>query len=367
MKKIALALSCLFLFACQEDNLVLRHFPSQSIFKEGFANKYYNHFKPYDRNLEAKTRISYATYQLLEDGQLKIENYNAGFELSSYQYFHIEKTTLHLDSAWYIAGEDTLRVEIEAGATKNFLPSESCFYKENYFYQDAQHQYISHQFESKDSLVDGKSARLFLFNRSYRNLDLDSTLQSWQAKELYLENLGFFYGWEQGDEGIFETELVEQMPLTAFKESAQHGKMRVAYIDPKESLGSAPNFKLCGSENNIADYYNGEPDGGFRLGNKVLLNHLKASLSDSAFAHFEGMLSLRFVISCEDKLGRFIAEAYDFNYQKQALPEQVVPEIIQILIDQNAWQATEIRGEKRDSYAYLTLKIKDATIIDLLP
>lgn len=367
MKKIALALCCLFFGACQEDNPVLRHFPSQSIFKEGFANKYYNHFRPYDRDQESKTRISYAKYQLLDQNRIKVENYDAGFALKAWQYFHVEGAGLNLDSAWYIAGEDTIAVEIEAGATKNFLGSDNSFYKENYTYQEAEHQYISHQFKTIDTLVEGKPGMLFHFNRSYRNLEQDSTLQSWEAKELYLENLGFFYGWEQGTDGLFETELIEQMPLRDFEERANHGKKRVAYIDPKENLGSAPNFKLCGSENSIADYYNGDPDAGFTKGNKVLLKHLKSKIDTTAFNDFEGILTIRFVISCEATLGRFVAEAYDFDYQKQGLPENVVPVVIQSLLELNDWQATEIRGERRDSYAYISLKIKDAEIIDLLP
>lgn len=368
MKKLIPLLSGFALVACQmNNNPVLDHLPPSKILEEGIANKYYNHFKPYDNTLEQRTRLSYATYQLLENEVLEVKNFNAGFELVGWQYFHIAEASLHVDSAWYIANGDTLEVRIEAGAVKNFSDSASSFYKENYNYQDQEHQYISHQFNRIDTLIEAKKGLQFSFNRSYRNLEIDSTLNDWKAKEIYLQGLGFYYGWEQGNDGIFETELIEQMPLSDFKQRAKHGEKRVAYIDPNKTLGSNVDFNLCGEEKSIADYYNGEPDAAYSEGKKALVNHLKKEVDPSIFENFEGMLTFRFVISCQGKAGRFIAEAYDFNYQKQSLPEKAVKGVFEFLNNLESWQPTVIRGENRDSYAYITLKIKDATIIDILP
>lgn len=368
MRRIILVLCSLSLLACQmEHDPVLSHFPPQSVFKDGFANKFYNHFRPYDKDRESMTRISYASYQLLADELILIKHYNAGFELRGWQYYHIQDAGLHLDSAWYINGSDTLDVEIEAGIMKNFADTTSSFYKENYRYQEQEHQYISHQYKRVDTLVDGRSGQSFAFNRSYRNLESDSTLNDWQAREVYLKGLGFYYSWEQSTNGIYETELIEQMPMAEFDKRADHKEKRVAYINPDEAIGGDPGFKLCGPEKEIADYYNGDPDAGFAEGKKVMLARIKKELTDYNFKDFQGLLTFRFVISCEGKAGRFVCDSYTFDYQKQEAPKETVEKVFTVLNGLKTWQPTIIRNEARDSYAYITLKIKNAAIIDVLP
>lgn len=368
MKKTLFFLCFFLALSCTNENAsILKYFPEKAIFKTGYANKYYNHYRPYDPNSESQTRISYASYQLLENNVIEIRNYNAGFELRGWQYYHLQKGGLKLDSAWYLSGSDTVRARIEAGIMKNFQDTGSTFYRENYEYQGQENQYISHQYKKADTLINENPGLHFYYNRSYRNLEKDSTIQDWQAREIYLEGLGFWSSWEESYQGVYQTELMEQMPLADFEKRAQHQKKRIAYIDPSKSLGSAENFKLCKSETEIVDYYNGEPDAEFAAGKKALVKLIQAESKNWDLSSFEGMLTLRFVISCEGLAGRFIAEAYDFNYQKITVPVELSQRVVDYLCLQGPWQATIVRDEARDAYAYLTLKIKDEAITDILP
>ncbi len=368
MKKILLLLCLFLILSCRKENeAIYQFFPKQSVFKAGYANKYYNHYLPYDSNEESKTRISYASYQLLPDDVIEIRNYNAGFEIRGWQYYHINQGGLHLDSAWYLSGSDTLQARIEAGIMKNFVDTGSTFYRENYDYQNQVHQYISHQYQKRDTAIDGKNGLQFLYNRSYRNLETDSTLQNWMAKEVYLEGLGFWSSWEQSTNGYYTTELVEQMPLSKFQKLANHHEKRVAYIDPEAAWKSSPNFKLCGRESQIADYYNGEPDAGYGEGKKELARLIHDNSKQAELGSFEGLLTFRFVISCEGSVGRFIAEAYDFDYQEIEVPQDLAQHYIDLFCSLKSWRATVINEEARDAYAYITLKIKDEKIIDILP
>lgn len=368
MRRTLIVLSALLLFSCDRHaDPALDYFPDYSRLKTGYANKFYNHFKPYDKDRESMTRISYSSYKLLDNGALQIVNYNAGFEARGWQYYHFEEGHMHLDSSWYRSGSDTLRARIESGIMKNFADSSGSFYRENYDYENQEHQFISHQHLRADTLIDQKKGMRFAFNRSYRNLDTDSTEQEWEAQETYLEGLGFYHSVEGSQYGIYETELVEQMPISDFEERAQHGEHRVAWIDPDNNLWSPDGFTICGPEDEIADYYNGDPDAEYRYGKKALVKRLKASIDTQKLAAIEGMITYRFVINCEGMAGRFVCQAYDFDYQKMELDSLTRDHILNQLKSLEEWQPTVIRGEKRDAYAYLTFKIKDETIIDILP
>ncbi len=79
------------------------------------------------------------------------------------------------------------------------------------------------------------------------------------------------------------------------------------------------------------------------------------------------MLTYRFVINCEGKAGRFIFKGYDFDYQAKEFPASTWTHLLKILLSLKAWQPCVIHSENSYSYAYLTFKIKDAEIIDILP
>lgn len=358
----------LFFWACDfQPQPLLENFPPKKIFKEGFVNKYYHHYIPDDPNLEQRTRILYTGYQLLDNHVIKISNYDAAFDLKGWQYYHYQGTRLFVDSAWYMQRNDTVRVDIETGLVKYWEKNAGGFYRENYQYQEQEHQYISHQYEMLDTLVEGRPGNKFLYHRSYRNLEQDSTLQSWQAWEVYVKGLGLWSKWEQSEDGEFYSELIEQMPIAEFQKRANHGKKRVAWIDPQKSLGSQEGFKLCGSESEIVDYYNGDPDAHFAAGKPALTAHIEEQLDSSLLKNFEGMLTFRFVISCEGAAGSFIAEAYNFDYQKIEADPKLVQALFKILSGPGSWTPTLIREERRDAYAYLTLKISHGQIVDYLP
>jgi len=80
-----------------------------------------------------------------------------------------------------------------------------------------------------------------------------------------------------------------------------------------------------------------------------------------------GMLAYRFVINCEGKAGRFIFRSYDFDYPAKEFSSTAKAHLLEILLRLKTWQPCVIRSENRDSYAYITFKIKDGEIIDILP
>lgn len=370
MRNILLLASIIFLMAChkeEKNESLSAYFPPDHIFEKGYAVKYYSLFKPNNPDQESAIRISYVTYHKSDASHFSSHVYNAGFELTGSKYSRIEGDDLYLDSSFYYPNEDTLKVEIIAAHSKSWQPGIQPLYIESYQYQSEAYRYEVKQEEMGDTNIAGEKAKYFVLERSYRNVKTDSVVSSNRAIEIYRPNIGFWSSYESSEGGSYSGELIEQMPLDTFLLRADHGEKRVAYIDPAESLGGDADFKLCGSEKAIADYYNGDPDAGFLYGKKKMLSIIKQQLKEEKLGSEDGMLTYRFVISCEGKAGRFIAQGYDFDYQAKDFEAPTVNHLLDILLSLKTWQPCVIRGENRDSYAYLTFKIKDNEIIDILP
>ncbi len=370
MRKIIVLASILLLAACHKDReteSLAAYFPPDHIFEKGYAVKYYSHFEPQNPDEESARRISYISYQKSDAKHYCSKVYNAGFEITACKYFRIAGDNLYLDSSYYYYQEDTLSVEIIANQLKSWSPEDAPLYIESYQYQNETYHYEVKQVAVGDTIIAGEAAKYFILERSYRNMKSDSIVSTNRAIEVYRPNIGLWSSYESSETGSYRGELIEQMPLDTFLVRANHGKKRVAYIDPSKSLGENAGFELCGSEKAIVDYYNGDPDGGFLGGKKKLLSLIQEQLQPEKLGAEEGMLTYRFVISCEGKAGRFIAQGYDFDYQPKDFEATTLNHLLSILLNLNTWQACVIEGENRDSYAYLSFKIKNNEIIDVLP
>lgn len=343
------------------------YFPPSEIFEQGFVNKFYHHFQPYDKDSRGAIRISYTACQSTDDKKVKITNYNAGFEATGWQYYHMQDNRLWIDSAWYILDYDTIRSRVEPGPYKFWDTANGGFFKEQYTIDSVELQYISHQYAARDTVYDSIPALKMLFARSARDLEQDSTRYEWKAWELYLKGRGLWATWEQNQKGIVSSQVVEQMSLQEFERRANHGKHRVAWIDPDRNLGSATGFKICGREQDIADYYNGEPDAHFLPSKKDLVRALDTQVPKSIYEDFSGFITIRFVISCEGILGRLSVQAYDENYQKTPMKLEDQEILANLFKNLGSWQATQINGEARDAYAYVSIKIQDGKIQHYLP
>ena len=126
-------------------------------------------------------------------------------------------------------------------------------------------------------------------------------------------------------------------------------------------------FNLCGHERFIADYYNSTPDGQYIHGKRALLDTVFNNLDEAKMLEQNGMLIFRFVVNCEGKAGRFIVDGYDFMYQPLKFEEETIEHLYGILSKLEEWRPVVINEEARDAYFYITFKIEDGKITDILP
>ncbi|MEL6560406.1 MAG: hypothetical protein AAFQ94_19605 [Bacteroidota bacterium] len=124
-------------------------------------------------------------------------------------------------------------------------------------------------------------------------------------------------------------------------------------------------FEIC-NENRIYQYYN--------FSNAIMYEGEKATLVREIHNEFEvtdaddnGYISVRFVVNCKGQTGRFRVTTMNDDYQEIQLSTALTNQLLEIVKSRKGWLKGESRGKKRDYYQYLTFKIKNGQLIDIMP
>jgi hypothetical protein len=138
----------------------------------------------------------------------------------------------------------------------------------------------------------------------------------------------------------------------------------IGHIDPASALGPK-DFRACDSLN-IFQYYNSFPHAGYKFGKKALRAIVKEKyqpVSDNS-----GYLTIRFIINCNGSAGRFNIHENDLNLMPSKFDDKIKDQLYNIVSENLIeWQPLYFDGVARDSYMYLTFKIQNGEILDILP
>jgi hypothetical protein len=145
-------------------------------------------------------------------------------------------------------------------------------------------------------------------------------------------------------------------------------KVNVGDIQTNVSL-DGNDFKPC-NEYNIKQYYvrASQDDKGSYRGEKVqMVNEFKKEFNYKIPKHTNGYITIRFIINCEGKTGRFRTEEMDFEYKKTSFDSSLSNNLIKAIQSLKGWIPRSNSGKKFDTYQYLTFKIEKGTITHILP
>lgn len=127
-----------------------------------------------------------------------------------------------------------------------------------------------------------------------------------------------------------------------------------------------PNFKICNPGISLQYYnfskgfqYSGEKYEILKLWNKVNNPNIKSSLN--------GYITIRFLVNCEGKTGLFRIQQMDENYNEILFEEDIQSELLKFIKSLNSWTPLIYKGKKMDYYQYLTFKMKDGIVQEILP
>lgn len=124
------------------------------------------------------------------------------------------------------------------------------------------------------------------------------------------------------------------------------------------------NFKVC-HEERVFQYF----EIGFRYkGEKAKINeYFKEGFKGKNSTDNSGYLTIRFIVNCAGKTGRFRIEGMDINYKEKVFDKGLVNQILALTKKMDGWETTEGGGIKRDYYQYLTFKLENGKLIEIMP
>ena len=135
------------------------------------------------------------------------------------------------------------------------------------------------------------------------------------------------------------------------------------YINPEIALLN-DGFEVC-NENFILQYYNPEratySKGKNELRKFVLSNYTNNNYTDS------GYLNIRFVINCKGEAGRYIIHENNLDLEPQKFNTELVNQLFKITSNLKNWNPNFVRNEYRDSYMYLSYRIENGEITEIIP
>ncbi len=120
------------------------------------------------------------------------------------------------------------------------------------------------------------------------------------------------------------------------------------------------NFKLCNTTQ--LQYFNLNKELQYE-GEKwaIIKNFERLNLETDAKNN--GYITIRFIVNCEGKTNRFRVQQFNAEYKEFSFDKNFVNEILKFTKNLNGWQNLE----KRDYYQYLTFKIENGKVTEILP
>lgn len=333
------------------------------------VGKYYEHFYPQDPDADARTNISYLLAQQTSDTSFTTQWFDAGFKQTDFSSFSVRNGKVFLDSSAIFYGwtrDDTAKVEIRNPIFEIWDAELGEGLIEFFDYGGDQYEVEKTQNRSIDSTILDRSAKTLLGDRRVKSIERD-TVFNFQYATTYVKGLGLYCALSNRAVGRFVTELIEEMPLAEFRELQRNRKHRVAYIDPERTMDDALYFSLCGSELEIADYYNSNDDVRYAGDKGAMMEIIRSKVDYKKIKPESGYLTFHFVVNCHGEAGRFVVDQASLDYQDMQFSRQTIEHLYEISYGLKKWRPSAIQEEPRDSYVYLSYKLQNGVITDVLP
>jgi len=353
------------------SSIGLQYYPNTTILKKGLVWKYYLHNK--EKDSQTKTDILYIKRNI-EDHTIFEEEYDAGFQLLYSSKIDIKS------NRWILEKQTSYRYRNlrKLGYTENKLLIDkdiSIDWNSNQAYIDKSDvvdgngfRIIERQIGINDSISDDKKIKIIDSNRSLIRIVDHKNVDTFifNSSSTYEEGLGLTSRNRKSNDWTVRMELDEIITTEEFNKRSHHRTHRVGYIDTLNTIDDYKLFKPCDSVSKIADYYN-DRKAEFKGGKGRLRSILAETLDTTIIKGESGYLTYRFVINCEGQAGWFVTEEANLNYDKIKFRDETRLLFYNILKTEKEWTNLMVRDIPRDAYTYITFKLIDGKIVEILP
>lgn len=138
---------------------------------------------------------------------------------------------------------------------------------------------------------------------------------------------------------------------------------------PYDRTKDDPSYELC-DENLIKQYYirHSKDLAPSYAGEKSGLERvIYDSYSHPQDHNQNGYITIRFIVNCKGKPGRFRIEEMDVDFQPYAFPKSISTQVLNIVRSLDQWTPRKRKEKAYDFYQYLTFKIESGQITKILP
>lgn len=125
-------------------------------------------------------------------------------------------------------------------------------------------------------------------------------------------------------------------------------------------------FKKCLGDEFSSQYYNDSKGFQFK-GEKIEIERKLEKLNLKSTEKSNGFITIRFVVNCEGKTGLFRIQEMNENYEEKNFDQKLTKNLLDFTKKLDGWIPKEYLGRKFDYYQYLTFKIENGKVTEILP
>lgn len=128
-------------------------------------------------------------------------------------------------------------------------------------------------------------------------------------------------------------------------------------------------FELCNEERILHTYsrYSSNENPRYK-GEKIAFKRtILSKFSHRSDQNQTGYITIRFIVNCKGELGRFRIEEMDMNYNNKNFDTNLVSKLMKITKELDGWNPVIIKDRVFDNYQYLTFKIINGQLNEILP
>lgn len=127
-----------------------------------------------------------------------------------------------------------------------------------------------------------------------------------------------------------------------------------------------PDFQVC-NEADVYQYFNHAEGLQYRGEKRAIEAMFQKLYRPVAAPKAKGLIRIRFMVNCAGKTGRFRLIGMDENYQPLVFPKAICNQLLDISKKLDGWEKLPNAEEPTDYYQYLSFKIEQGAIKEILP
>ena len=114
-------------------------------------------------------------------------------------------------------------------------------------------------------------------------------------------------------------------------------------------------------------YYNFGESTGFKGEKSAIERYFRERYKAEENQQENGYFTVRFLVNCEGKSSWFRMEGMDQDYQPKQFNSAISNQLLQLTKGLEGWRVAEHEGQTYDYYQYLTFKIENGQLSEILP